>query len=161
MSEISMVCPFSRKACMECAVYRGRHRYLCFSDRQQGSAERRKGHGKSRVPHPSVEFRALEESVKQRLVLPTFPSTGKYDERRSTPEIKLKVIDVENRTTRTCDFNETKKWNWNDPEMMRVIDGWHVTTMEMLFEIMCCKAEKGYEEVELYEAPRFMLLAGG
>ena len=45
--------------------------------------------------------------------------------------------------------------------MMRVIDGWQVTSMEMLFEIMCYKAEKGYKEVELYEAPRFMLLAGG
>ena len=68
---------------------------------------------------------------------------------------------VENRTTRICDFNETKEWNWDNPEMMRVIDGWQVTSMEMLFEIMCYKAERGYEEVELYEAPRFMLLAGG
>jgi hypothetical protein len=94
-------------------------------------------------------------------VLPTFPSTGKYDENRGKPEIKLKVIDVENRTTRTCDFNETKEWNWDNPEMMRVIDGRQVTNMGMLFEIMCYKAERGCKEVELYEAPRFMLLAGG
>jgi hypothetical protein len=45
--------------------------------------------------------------------------------------------------------------------MMRIIDGWQVTSMEMLLEIICDKAEKGYEEVDLYEAPRFMLLAGG
>ena len=31
----------------------------------------------------------------------------------------------------------------------------------MLIEILCYKAETGFEEVELYEAPRFMLLAGG
>jgi hypothetical protein len=99
--------------------------------------------------------------VERYFVLPTFPSTGKYNEKRGNPKIKLKVIDVENRTTRTCDFNETKEWNWDNPEIMRVIDGWQVTSMEILFEILCYKAEKGYEEVELYEAPRFMLLAGG
>jgi hypothetical protein len=99
--------------------------------------------------------------VEPYLVLPTFPSTGQYNEKRGKPGMKLKVIDVENRTTRTCEFNETKEWNWDNPEMMRVIDGWQVTSTEMLFEIMCYKAEKGFEEVELYEAPRFMLLAGG
>jgi hypothetical protein len=26
----AMTCPFSRKACKECAVYRGRHYYLCM-----------------------------------------------------------------------------------------------------------------------------------
>jgi hypothetical protein len=30
MPETAMACPFSRKACTECAVYRGRHFYLCF-----------------------------------------------------------------------------------------------------------------------------------
>jgi hypothetical protein len=99
--------------------------------------------------------------VEPYLVLPTFPSTGQYNEKRGKPGMKLKVIDVESRTTRTCEFNETKEWNWDNPEMMRVIDGWQVTSTEMLLEIMCYKAEKGYEEVELYEAPRFMLLAGG
>jgi hypothetical protein len=94
-------------------------------------------------------------------VLPTFPTTAAYSHEKGKPGIKLKVIDVENRTARTCDFNETKEWNWDNPEMMRVIDGWQVTSMGMLFEIMCHKAERGYEEVELYEAPRFMLLAGG
>ena len=57
-----------------------------------------------------------EESVEQCLVLPTFPSTGEYDEKRSNPEIKLKVIAVEDRTTRTCDFDETKKWDWTTPK---------------------------------------------
>jgi hypothetical protein len=94
-------------------------------------------------------------------VLPTFPSTGKYSGKKANPLIKLKVIDVENGTTRTCGFDETKQWNWDNPEMMRVVDGWQITSVEMLSEIMCSKAEKGYEEVELYEAPRFMLLAGG
>jgi hypothetical protein len=31
MSKTLMACPFSGKACMECAVYRGRHFHLCFA----------------------------------------------------------------------------------------------------------------------------------
>jgi hypothetical protein len=146
---------------VECAIYRGKHHYLSISKLYQGSTGQQKDRAKSRVLPPSVEFQALKKSVERYLVLPTFPSTGKYNEKRDNPQIKLKVIDVENRTTRTCDFNETKGWNWDNPETMRVIDGWQVTSMEMLLEIMCYKAEKGCEEVELYEAPRFMLLAGG
>lgn len=45
--------------------------------------------------------------------------------------------------------------------MMRVIEGWQVTSWEGLLEIVCYKVEKGHQEVEIYEAPRFMLLAGG
>ena len=156
-----MACPFSNKPCTECPIYRGRHRYRGFSKQCQGPADKTKGRAKSGVLPSSIEFQDLRNSTEQCLVLPTFPSTGKYDENRGKPEIKLKVIDVENRTTRTCDFNETKEWNWDNPEMMRVIDGRQVTNMGMLFEIMCYKAERGCKEVELYEAPRFMLLAGG
>jgi hypothetical protein len=55
MAKISMTCPFSNKACMECAVYRGRHLYLCFTKGYHGcewdisrplSVELRKTHGK-------------------------------------------------------------------------------------------------------------------
>jgi hypothetical protein len=161
MAKISMRCPFSNEACMECAIYRGRHHYLNISKQHQGPTDQQKGHAKSRVLPVSVEFQALRESVERYFVLPTFPSTGKYNEKTGNPKIKLKVIDVENRTTRTCDFNETKEWNWDNPEIMRVIDGWQVTSIKILFEILCYKAEKGCLEVELYEAPRFMLLAGG
>ena len=160
MENVAMICPFSNKGCTECAIYRGRHHYRSVSKRCQGSTHKSKSRAKSGVTSLSVEFQALKKSVKRYLVLPTFPSTGEYEE-RGNPEIKLKVIDVENRTTRICDFSETKEWDWDDPGMMRVIDGWQVTSTEMLFEIMCYKAGKGYEEVELHEAPRFMLLAGG
>jgi hypothetical protein len=161
MTRISMTCPFSNKGCTECAVYRGRHHYLSYSKEHQGSTDPQKGHAKSRVHSPSVEFQALRESIERYLVFPTFPGAGKHTEKRGNLQIKLKVIDVENRTTRTCDFNEAKEWNWDNPELMRVIDGWQITSMEMLFEIMCHKAEKGCKEVDLYETPRFMLLAGG
>jgi len=161
MTKISMTCPFSNKACRECPIYRGRHRYRSFSHQCQGSTDKATGWAKSAVTPPSIEFQALRKSVERYLVLPTFPDTGKHSEKRGNPKIKLKVIDVENRTTRTCDFDESKEWIWDNPEIMRVIGGWQVTSTEMLLEIMCSKAEKGCEEVELYEAPRFMLLAGG
>jgi hypothetical protein len=161
VENIAGTCPFSKKVCTECMLYRGRHHYLSLSKPGQGSTDKSKRRAKSGVRSFSVEFQALKKSVERYLVLPAFPSTGEYDEERGNPEIKLKVIDVENRTTRTCDFNDTREWDWDNPEMMRVIDGWQVTSRKMLFEIMCYKAEKGYEEVKLYEAPRFMLLAGG
>ncbi len=36
MAKPEMVCPFSKKACIECAQFRGRHYYLCFSPRHRG-----------------------------------------------------------------------------------------------------------------------------
>ena len=45
--------------------------------------------------------------------------------------------------------------------MMRFIDSRQVTSYEMLVEILSYKEEKGVREVRLYEAPRFMVLAGG
>jgi hypothetical protein len=161
MEKIAMACPFTHQECTECPIYRGRHHYQSSSKQCQGSTDKTKGVAKSGVTSISDEFQALSQSVEQYLVLPSFPSTGEYNGNRGNLEIKLKIIDVENKTTRTCDFDETKEWNWDNPEMMRIIDGWQVTSMEMLFEIMRYKAEKGCEEVALYEAPRFMLLAGG
>lgn len=37
MAKVKMVCPISRGMCVDCAVYRGRHYYLCFSKEYQGS----------------------------------------------------------------------------------------------------------------------------
>jgi hypothetical protein len=36
MAKIKMVCPFSNKMCDECALYRGRHYYLCFCTKYRG-----------------------------------------------------------------------------------------------------------------------------
>lgn len=38
MAKHNMVCPFSGTACKECAVYRGRHYYLCYSAAYRGSS---------------------------------------------------------------------------------------------------------------------------
>ncbi len=38
MAKHKIVCPFSGRACVECAVYRGRHYYLCYSAAYRGSS---------------------------------------------------------------------------------------------------------------------------
>jgi len=153
MAKISMTCPFSNRGCTECAVYRGRHHYLSYSKEHHGSTNPRKEHAKSRVHSPSVEFQVLKSALKS--------VAGKNSEARMEPKIRLKVIDMESRATRICELSELKKWDWGNPRIWRLIEGQQVTGLDSLIEILCYKAEKGFEEVELYEAPRFMLLAGG
>jgi len=36
MAKLTMTCPFSSKLCVECAIYRGRHYYLCFKTGYRG-----------------------------------------------------------------------------------------------------------------------------
>jgi hypothetical protein len=36
MAKEKMVCPFTKKMCVNCSIYRGRHYYMCFSKCYQG-----------------------------------------------------------------------------------------------------------------------------
>ena len=36
MAKERMICPFSNRICEECALYRGKHYYLCFCRRYRG-----------------------------------------------------------------------------------------------------------------------------
>jgi hypothetical protein len=45
-----MLCPFSGKLCRECALYRGRHYYLCFSKKYRGHLEKSEGATKGSNP---------------------------------------------------------------------------------------------------------------
>jgi hypothetical protein len=103
--------------------------------------------------HIAAYFQAVEKLLN--------PWAGKGIQTKNAPRIRLKVIDVESKKTRFCEFDEAKTWDWGNPEMMRLIDGRQVKSFDNLTDIVCYKAEKGYEEVKIYEYPRFMLLAGG
>ncbi|MBI5440381.1 MAG: hypothetical protein HY900_04120 [Deltaproteobacteria bacterium] len=143
-----IVCPFSRKACIECAIYRGRH---CFqtvprADRRSARGSPLRGAGRSPDRTDFQSFDALRK-----------PESSPPVEGR----LRLKLVDAEGRTSRSFDLEEAEAWNWADPTTMRLIDGWHVHSMGRLREILQYKAEKGCEEVAVYEAPRFMLLSGG
>ena len=78
-----------------------------------------------------------------------------------TPKIRLKLIDVENKTSRICGLDETKTWHWTDPTIIRLIGDWQIKNYETLLFMLNEKENKGIEEVTMYESPRFMLLAGG
>jgi hypothetical protein len=36
MAKTEMICPFTNELCRECALYRGRHYYLCFCEKYRG-----------------------------------------------------------------------------------------------------------------------------
>ncbi len=36
MAKTRMMCPFSNRLCEECALYRGRHYFLCFCEKYRG-----------------------------------------------------------------------------------------------------------------------------
>jgi hypothetical protein len=152
MATIGMTCPFSKKVCTDCVLYRGRHHYLSLSKPHGVVAIRPKKLARSGLPL-SDDFELLEKSSE--------PWSGQYDDARSEPKIQLKVIDLENRGTRICSLSEAKKWDWTNPRTWRIIDGRQIKSIDNLIEILSHKAEAGAEEAELYEAPRFMFLAGG
>ena len=153
MTNISITCPFSKKVCTDCVLYRGRHHYLSLLRPGRRVANKPWNLAKSSLPSLSDDFELLEKSSE--------PWAGKYGEARREPEIRLKVIDVENKGERICTLGEARKWDWTNPRIWRVIDGRQIKSLDRLIEMLCYKAEEGLEEVVLYEAPRFMFLAGG
>jgi hypothetical protein len=151
MAKIDMVCPFNRRLCDECPLYRGRHYYLCFCEKYRGYIGKPEGDTKSGSDQHSVDFNALMKLME--------PWAGHRPE--ADPKIKLKVIDMETGKVRVCPLDEAKPWDWDNPEMMRIVSGFHVTSWDKLVELASFKAKKGYQEVEVYEGPRFMMLGGG
>jgi hypothetical protein len=151
MAKTSMLCPFSQRLCSECPLYRGRHYYLSLCRQYRGYIGKSRENTKSGTNHKSVDFQALWKLVQ--------PWAGSPPE--TEPKIRLKLIDVENETSRVCDLDEAKAWDWSDPTTMRVIGDLQVSSWDKLVEIARFKAKKGHREVDIYEAPRFMLLGGG
>ena len=88
------------------------------------------------------------------------PSVGAPGQAESLPRIRLKVLNRETNESRYCEIEETKEWDWSNPEMWRVINGWQVTSYGMLVFMLRRKEESGLEEVTLQEIPAFMMLNG-
>lgn len=86
--------------------------------------------------------------------------TGKSNNQEQLPRIRLKVVDRETNQSRYCEIEETKGWDWSNPEKWRVINGWQVTSFGMLLFMLRQKEERGLEEVVLQEIPAFMMLNG-
>jgi hypothetical protein len=101
----------------------------------------------------ATRFEALGQSDR---VLKSDGETSK-----DTLKIRLKLIDVENNTSRICELAEAKTWDWGNPVIMRLIGDWQIKNYKTLLFILNEKEGKGLEEVIIYETPRYKLLAGG
>jgi len=153
MAKADMLCPFTNGSCKECALYRGRHYYLSFCRQYRDYLSESEENRKLDTIHNSVSFEIIGNW------LPPWISSGNQTE--SVPKIKLKVVDMDTGETKVCSLEEAKTWDWSNPEMMRVIGDIQATSWDKLVELISFKAKKGYQEVVVYEAPRFMLLGGG
>ena len=51
MAKMKMMCPFSNEPCKECALYRGRHYFLCFSRNYRGHLEEEQD--STRIEYPA------------------------------------------------------------------------------------------------------------
>ena len=76
-------------------------------------------------------------------------------------DIKLTVSDREMGESRSCTLDEAKTWDWDNPEVWRVIGGWQISSYKVLLDVLSRKLESGRTEVEIIVAPRFTLLSGG
>jgi hypothetical protein len=81
--------------------------------------------------------------------------------RKRLHEMRLKVIDRETGESRYCTLDEAKTWDWANPEVWRIISGWQITSYKKFLSMLLLKADKGQQEVEILEAPRFTMLSGG
>jgi hypothetical protein len=76
-------------------------------------------------------------------------------------KIRLILLDRETGEERCCTLDEAEAWDWANPEMWRIVNGWQITSFDGLVNLLSMKAEKGVEEIEILQSPRFMMLAGG
>jgi len=70
-------------------------------------------------------------------------------------------VDGESGKSRYITPEEAEALDWKNQAMMRMISGWQISSYERLVFMLHEKAQKGETEVEMIEAPRFMMLAGG
>jgi len=76
-------------------------------------------------------------------------------------KMKLILLDRETGEERSCTLDEAETWDWADPEYWRIVNGWQITSFDGLLFLLSMKAEKGVTEIEILQAPRFMMLSGG
>ncbi len=76
-------------------------------------------------------------------------------------KIKLKLLDRESGESRYVTLDEARTWDWENPEVWRILGGWQITSFQKLLNVLYMKMEKGITEFEILEAPRFTMLSGG
>jgi hypothetical protein len=157
MNDKEFVCPFTHNSCFECVLYRGRHYYINKCKEGRGDVSESRHTQETAVPHHAAElqayFQALENQVEPWADIEPLPETDLH--------IRLRIINVETGENRVYSLAEVKQWDWSDQETVRQIDGIQIDSWAKLVKVLSYKTESGHEEVKIYEAPRFMVLAGG
>jgi hypothetical protein len=153
MTKGEFVCPFDHRSCHECVLYRGRHYYIdtCRKDRGDISASQQPVN--NHAGDLRAYFQALESQIEPWADVKPLPEQDL--------QVKLMVINVETGESRVYSLEEARAWKWGNPDTVRQIDGIQIDSWDKLIQVLSYKAESGHQEVKLYEAPRFMVLAGG
>lgn len=155
MAKLDFRCPITHVVCKDCSLYRGRHYFLPFCryyrDRTQNPVD------------PARPAPVTAESFKE-----MFGIVSAWED-ETTPSVepesfrggRIKVIDAETDESRYCSLEELKTLDWDNPEQMRILNGCQITSWRQLAGMVSSMMEQGDDEIELYDAPRFMLLGGG
>ena len=64
MAKTSMICPFSRKLCIECELYRGKHYFLCYCAKYRGNLGQSNEQVKFNAAPSVVNFQTFGEAGK-------------------------------------------------------------------------------------------------
>lgn len=89
------------------------------------------------------------------------PAVGKQAEEKRPQKARLTLHDRETGESRFCSLDEARTWDWKNPEIWRMIGDMQISSYERLLEVLSFKIENGAKEIEIVEAPRFMMLSGG
>ncbi len=64
LAKKEMICPFSGRLCRNCAIYTGRHYFLCYAKNYKGSLVRERGEGELFHQKPQRAFAIPEINIK-------------------------------------------------------------------------------------------------
>jgi hypothetical protein len=140
MAKVGLLCPFTHSSCTLCGLYRARHYYAGFC-----GTIRRKGKDDNAI------FVDFDELMSLHSMRPE----------RELPNVKLRVIDMESGETRICELSEAQGWDFGNPEIIRMVNGIHITSFENLARVIRFIKRQESEMVDLYEGHRVILLGGG
>jgi len=141
--------------CRECSFFRGRHYYLGTDEHYRGhiklkkEVETKKGVLESENDSQLLNFNSIKKLCE--------PWSNGGNNRKCIPKIKVKVNYREDGTVRQYGYDEAKNWEWNDPKIVRTFSNIHIGSFDKLMDIMCYQEAKGAKEVEIFEAPWFLL----
>jgi len=144
MAKRNMICPFSKRLCQECAIYRGRHYFLCFCEEYRGYIDQAKENTKAKIKQPVAEHLSLDNLMKL--------TSRRYPEDYQL-KLRLRVIDIDDGSTEVCDIREAKTWNYNSQATMITVAGRQITSWEHLVDVLSSKAYDGCQEVEVHKLP--------